>query len=382
MSHDDRSQSLPSCDFGSSQLLADAQASTVAPSDEPMNFSHVLYPEPNHYYSTMDPREIRSHIQECLTQFGNIDVVVKKFTFVCTCYVRHASTEIWINIYNDDKSTVGPRSVIEIQRRSGDGYAFCDVVRSLRAHLHAHNVIDFDPIAAKKSGWGSKAKAKAAAILAAVAASPKVESPFLPACAARNENHTVYRSIIGETVAVPLSAPLQLPPLQVTAESVRACVTHMLNMSQPGGYEDVRAEALRTLADMSSEELTRSALMESEENLKTLLRSVADGVAEIHRLATTILANLLEFNPPARAAVRRMNGAELLMARASISTVSQTIRESLRAFLALCSDASAEEKTTIQSSSRFADMFHTLTEHENQRIRDYLHEVETMFSTH
>jgi hypothetical protein len=154
----------------------------------------------------------------------------------------------------------------------------------------------------------------------------------------------------------------------------------MLNMSQPGGYEDVRAEALRTLADMSSEELTRGAIMESAENLKTLLRSVADGAPEIHRLATTVLANLLQSNSHSRVAVLMMNGAELLMARASISAVTQTVRESLRAMLALCSDASSDDKAKIKSSNRFSEMILKLTAHENQQVREYLQQVQTMFA--
>lgn len=355
-----------------------AQPNTDSPMDEPTNFSCVAYPEPNHYYSTMDPRDVRTHIQTGLQQFTAVDVVVNKFTFVCTCYVRHASVEIWITVYKDDKRTMGSMgSVIEIQRRSGDGYAFCEIIRSLKAYLIVHDVIDLpDPTTVKKSGWSSKAKAKADAILAAAAAAPRSDAKVVPACAALNENHMVYRSLTGATITVPISAPLQLPPLQVTAESIRACVTHMLNMSQPGGFEDVRIEALRTLADLSSEEMPRIALMESEDHLKTLLRSATDDAPEVHRLATTVLANLMEADAAARIAVRTMNGVELFMTRATLSGVTQTIRESLRALLALYTDMSAEEKETIQSSTRFSNMIQMLGAHENSRIREYIQTIE------
>ena len=266
-----------------------------------------MFLDPNHYLSSKSGQEILSAIEACLAQFKNIDVQKKEATFVCHAYVHYASTEIWINVYERDAET----RIIEFQRRCGDGYGYCEVVRSVKAYLQAHDIISLPSPSSrtKSSAWAEKAKVKAAAILAA-AKSSSASSSSAPA-----------------NIALP---GLNLPPLKVTEESVRACLTHMLNMAKPGGYNDVRTEALRTIASISIEKEVIEILEKSPDYLETLLGCLSDKNTDIHRLATSILANVSS-SEKIREILREKNLLPIFTERIASSPVQRVASESRRA---------------------------------------------------
>lgn len=253
-----------------------------------------MFVEPNHYYSTMEPSAIRSHIHSCLLEMS-IDVALTLFTFVCTSYVRHAATEFWISIYTDDKSSNGTRYIIEIQRRSGDGFGFCEVARAVKAYLTARGVIEA-PVAPKKNSWGAKAKAKAAAMVArstvASSSSASVAAAPVNSCEITYRSLSAAPSTSSSASSSSSLVRLSVPDAQVDEQALGDSVCHMLRVSAESEYEDVQAEALRTLADMSQESQTQRALL-SADGMPVLLQCMTSGFPNVHRCATTVMANLI-----------------------------------------------------------------------------------------
>lgn len=274
--------------------------------------------EPNHYFSSKSAEEIISTINDCLKNAENVDFTFKESTFVCLVYVHHASIELWINLYRNENNEYN-KYIIEFQRRSGDAYSFCEVVRSIKAFLQVHSVISLPSSSFSSSSlWNAKAKEKASSILSSSKHLSHLSSPSLP----------------------------PLPPLKVTTESIQACVRHMLSMVSQG-YTDVRISALHTLANMSTEKEVVD-IIESEEHLQTLLSCLSDETTDVHRLATTILANVCMTSSTSRSFVRK-NGIHILIDRSSSSVRRVTI-ESLRALKFAFEDASDEEKEQMRQT--------------------------------
>lgn len=148
---------------------------------------------------------------------------------------------------------------------------------------------------------------------------------------------------------------------------VRSCVQHMINMSKEGGYIDVRIDALRTLARMSTEKEAIDMIAESETQLQILLSCVLDKNTDLHRLATTILANVCIFHPSSRAYVRKMKGMSMFIQQASTSSVKRLIIESLRALKIVMSDASDDEKEEIRED--YEKLQKLLLSNQNERVQ-------------
>lgn len=276
------------------------------------------------YESPKDAQEILSAISTCLKECDNVDFKLLNFTFKCEAYVRHALVEFLIHVDQDQKDH---QNRIEIKRIKGDRTFFCSVVRSIKAYLQSHDIITISSPSPSSSEWSAKAKIKAASILAKI------------------KDASSYTSLTGKTIKVPITEPLQLPPLKVTTETITASVNHMLNMSKPGGYTDVRSEALRTLADMSDKKDVQDIIgnTNSTENLEILLSCVSEDDIDIHRLATTILANVCQSNESCRSYIKERNFVRLFMERLESQTT-RVVIESLRLLKTLSDDMSAEEK--------------------------------------
>lgn len=341
-------------------VITASTASVTPVIDDQRPPNRPLFVELNHFYSKRSPAVIRQHLEEICIQMG-VDVMPGSdlFSMTCLSYVNYASVEFLLSIFTDDIGTE-ERYLIEIQRRNGDGQAFQDAVRGLRAFLGERKVIE--KAVPVKRGWGDKAKA-------AIAARTKSCGPDalarLQAMHPPNDGY-FFRSIHQAnvpraTIPLPSSAYASFPIAET--DVVVASVNHAVSLAA-SPYEDVKSDALQSLACMASHE-SQQALIVSEAGVKSVVACLQSFTADVHRCAASTLANLLsasgEVASAARVLVMRYDGAgelfRLIIREKSenqLEDVSpQALRECARALLALYggdSDVSrsAESVSAIQ----------------------------------
>ena len=329
-----------------------------------------MFVEPNHFYSKHSPALIRQHLEEIFVHL-RIDVMPvmpgSAFSMKCSAYVEHASVEFLLSIFTDISSE--ERYLIEIQRRSGDGYAFQQTMSGLRALLVERKVIEKSSSPVKR-GWSDKAKA-------AIAARTKSCGPDaldrLKAMQPKDADECVFRSVS----QAPASAYAAFPIVE-TDDVVVASVNHAVRLAA-SPYEDVKSEAVQALAGMANQEQSQRALLAAD-GVKVVVECLRSVTADVHRCAASTLANLLSASDTgvasdARDLVTRHDGAEELFRLIlrekseqqpeSVPVSPQVLRECARALIALYGGNS------IQQSAQSVSAIQKLREHYCPVVRAY-----------
>jgi len=293
---------------------------------------------------------------------------VSDFSMKCSAYVEHASVEFLLSIFTDICSE--ERYLIEIQRRSGDGYAFQQTMSGLRALLVERKVIEKSSSPVNR-GWSDKAKA-------AIAARTKSCGPDaldrLKAMQAKDDDGCVFRSVS----QAPASAYAAFPIVE-TDDVVVASVNHAVRLAA-SPYEDVKADAVQALAGMANQEQSQRALLEAADGIKVVVACLRSVTADVHRCAASTLANLMTaaddgIVSDARDLVTRNDGAEELFRLIlrekseqqpeSVPVSPQVLRECARALIALYGISS------IPQSAQSVSAIQKLREHYCPVVREY-----------
>jgi hypothetical protein len=361
-------------------------ASSLHPPNRP------LFVEPIHFYSKCSPALIRQHLEEICTQ-SRIDVMpgVDLFSMVCSAYVDHASSNFRVSIFTDDKSAE-QRYLIEIQRRSGESYAFHEAMSGIRSSLYERKVIEKSTSPVKRS-WSDKAKA-------AIAARTKsCEPDALDRLNAQSADGCVLRSVLAHqerSIQKPASAYSAFPIVE-TDDVVVASVNHAVRLAA-SPYEDIKSEAIRAMAGMANQEQSQRALLASigadgrrGESVKVTVACLRSVTPDVHRCAASTLANLLsapisDVADSARELVESHGGADemfRLILREKSETnpdyapVSpQVIRECARALVALYGDSSA---SSIPHNSQAVRAIQKMHAHYCPVVREYAEHLESLF---
>ena len=204
----------------------------------------------------------------------------------CSAYVDYGSVDFLISIFTDDKSVV-ERYLIEIQRRSGEIHAVHSAVRGIRSSLLERNVTE--KVVQVKRGWGEKAKA---AIEARTKSSGPDALARLQAMPQQEEDGCCFRSVHrAMPMPMPASAYASFPIVE-TENVVVASVNHAVRLAS-SPYDDVKAEAVQSLAGMASQEQSQRALIASDDGVKVAVACLRSLTPDVHRCAASVLANLL-----------------------------------------------------------------------------------------
>ena len=125
----------------------DTNESNLSPPLQPL---HI---EPTHYVTTVSINRIRECIEAFCTEFKtSFEINMETYTYNCV-YINDRINECYFRI---NLFTGADGVIIEIQRMSGDGFAFVDVVRALKYWLQINEVISnpnessYNPIEALK----------------------------------------------------------------------------------------------------------------------------------------------------------------------------------------------------------------------------------------
>ena len=361
-------------------------ASTSTASDQrPPN--RPLFVEPNHFYSKRSLDLIRQHLSEICTHLG-IDVMPgsSNFSMKCSTYVEYASVEFLMSIFTDDIGTE-ERYLIEIQRRSGDGYAFQETMAGLRASLYDRKVIEKSASPVKRS-WGEKAKA-------AIAARTKSCGPDALARLQAIQNQDADGCVFRSVSHAPAAAYSSFPIVE-TDDVVVASVNHSVRLAG-SSYDDVKAEALRAMAGMASKEQSQRALLatigddgQAGEGVKIAVLCLQSFTPDVHRCAASTLANLLsassaEVASEARELVRRHNGADELFRLIlrekseqqpeSVPVSPQVLRECARALISMYGGSHTPKSASAISAIQ------KLRSHYCPVVREYADRLDDVFTT-
>lgn len=344
-----------------------------------------MFVESTHFYSKCSPALIRQHLDE-ICRSMSIDVMPGSdlFSMSCSAYIKNYSVEFLLSIFTDDKSGTKDRYLIEIQRRRGDSYPFQEAVFGLRTSLGERKVIE--KVAPVKRGWGDKAKA-------AIAARNKSCGPDALARlqAKQSPDGCVFRSVHKslDTIPIPASAYSAFPIVE--KDVVVASVNHAVALSA-SPYEDVKSEAIRSLADMASQEQSQRALLASKgsdgcdgEGIKVAVACLRSFTPDVHRCAASTLANMMsassgDIAAHSRKLVELHNGADelfhlILREKSenypeSAPVSPQVLRECVRALVALYGDSAAGK--VERSKNTNADMvIQKLRSHYCPVLREY-----------
>jgi hypothetical protein len=211
----------------------------------------------------------------------------------------------------------------------------------------------------------------------------------------------VFRSLSAPEAraAVPLPASAYAAfPIVETDDVVVASVNHAVALAA-SQYEDVKAEAVRSLAGMATQEQSQRALLAASEGVKVAVACLRAFTPDVHRCAASTLANLLSASSPAvassaRELVARHDGAaELfrLMLREkseqqpeSAPVSPQVLRECARALVALYggggSSASASASSPVErpQSADAVSAMQKLRAHYCPVVREYAERLDAV----
>lgn len=360
--------------------MSSASVTLAASAQRPPN--RPSFVEPNHFYSKRSLAIIRAHLAEICMQMG-VDVVPGsgKFSMKCSAYVEHASVEFLLSIFTDD---VGDeeRYLIEIQRRSGDSYAFHHTMSGLRALLVERKVIEKSPV---KRGWGDKAKA-------AIAARTKSCGPDaldrLKAMQPTDSEGCLLRSLS----QAPAAAYAAFPIVE-SDDVVVASVNHAVRLAA-SLYEDVKSEAVQAMAGMATQEKSQRALLAAigddgcaGAGVKVAIMCLQSITPDVHRCAASTLANLMsatdDVASEARKFVTLYGGADALFSlilrekseqQSENAPVSpQVLRECARALIALSGISS------IPKTAEAVSAMQKLHTHYCPAVREYAERLDAVF---
>lgn len=287
-----------------------------------------MFLEPNHYWSDADLATIQTHIVACcLLLHADFVYHDDQFSYRCSAYHRQAEVHFWINIFQEDG-----RHLIELQKLSGDGFGFIDVVRTARDYLYTTLV-----------------------------------QP--PAGYVRAELRPV------------LDAPIASVH---EAEYEAAALRNILAMAH-APYCDVQSEALIALADLSARASIQASLAADPSAVAQLVPLLRSGHVTIHRCAATTLANLLEGASAAKvvALVVRVGGVRDLAALVCasppmLSTSPHVLRQCLRALLAIATVAAHQDAALLALLASLALPWASLKRHACPRIAEYALQLHAM----
>lgn len=199
--------------------------------------------EPNHYVSTNPLERIKERIEAFFNEFkvsfefNDMDT----YTYKCVYINQNQSKcKFWINLFTADGF------IIEIQRMSGDGFAFIDTVRAFRHWLQINEVIS-------------------------------------------NPNEPPYKPL----EAMKLSAGLPpAPAMFIEPYLVKQTVQSMIEMAS-SLYFDVATEAITALADTSSQPDILEAIVSNLRTLELLYTRLSSEETHICYCILVIIRNIL-----------------------------------------------------------------------------------------
>lgn len=256
--------------------------------DEPM------FIEPNYFQSNKELSELKNIVEQTCGAL-KADFVYKEdqHSYHCTAYNLQAEVNFRINFFKA-KDVVKGRYLIEIQKMSGDGFGFIDVVRGARA-VFKHFGITKD---------GDSAP----------------EGPF-------PDIKALSLDLKGNTDLVP-------------EEMEEATLRNLLSMAH-SPYSDVQSEALKALACMTEGTRVAEKLAENPDQVTSLIPFLKSGHVTVHRCTVVVFANLLN-NPKTGPIFERFSGlfipklCDLVKScPAGLSTTPQVLRECARCLVVL-----------------------------------------------
>lgn len=366
--------------------------SSTAAFDAPVAIppNRPLFVEPNHFYSKHSPIFIRQHLEEIYRQMG-IDVMPGSdlFSMTCSAYVENASVDFCVSIFTD--TTTEERYLIEIQKRCGDGYAFREAMSGLRASLGERKVIE--KVDKVKRGWGDKAKAAIAARSKSCGPDALARLKDLPQ---QEADGCFFRSVQqARSIPSPASAYASFPIVE-TGDIVVVSVNHAVALAA-SPYEDVKSEAVRSLAGMANHEQSQRALLSAigadgrpGEGVKVAVACLRSFTSDVHRCAASTLANLLsspiaDVAGDARELVERHDGAgemfRLILREKTdqqpecVPVSPQVLRECARALVALYGDLSVSARP---QSADAVSAIQKLRSHYCPVVREYAERLVVM----
>lgn len=260
--------------------------------DEPM------FIEPNYFHSNKELSELLK-IAEQICGALKADFVYHEDqqSYRCSAYNLQAEVHFWINFFKAKKVEKG-RYLIEIQKMSGDGFGFIDVVRGARAVFKHFGITkDGDCVP---------------------------EGPFPDI----------------QALSIDLKGITELPQQFVPEEIEEATLRNVLSMAH-SPYSDVQAEALTALACMTEGTRVAEKLAENPGQVTSLVPFLKSGHVTVHRCTAVVFANLLN-NPKTGPIFQPFSGffipklCDLIKScPAALSTSPQVLRECARCLLML-----------------------------------------------
>ena len=246
-----------------------------------------IFIEPNYFHSNKELSELKD-IAEQICGALKADFVYHEdqHSYRCSAYNLHAEVHFWINFFKA-KDVAKGRYLIEIQKMSGDGFGFIDVVRGTRAVLKHFGIT--------KDGDCAP------------------EGPF---------------------------PVLDLPQQFVPEEIKEATLRNVLSMAH-SPYSDVQSEALTALACMTEGTRVAEKLAENPHQVISFIPFLKSGHSTVQRCTAVVFANLLN-NPKTGPIFERFSG--LLIPKlcdlvkscpTGLSTSPQILRECARCLVVL-----------------------------------------------
>lgn len=269
----------PSKDFGS--FGGDASLPfTPSPPHAPE------YLEEGFFFFARAPLSVLFPAIQRLLRDINVDFVVKeeKFKLRCTAYhVGYSSVTFVVRMYTVDAQF--DQYIIEFQRRSGDVVHFCSLFKMAKQHLRTDGFVEGSP------------------------------SPF--------ESNAVH------AVQVPPSCDNDVVPSSSDTTQGLRSLLHMASSQ----FCDVKYEAVRCLAQLSSQDGNRPALVEAG-GISSLVQSMQHSTRDVERCCVSAIANLAQTDASCQE-VLACGGVSILTDLAASSPVPETVRESARALIGI-----------------------------------------------
>lgn len=257
-----------------------------------------MFIEPNYFHSNKELSELLE-IAEQICEALKADFVYheEQHSYRCSAYNLHAEVHFWINFFKA-KDVAKGRYLIEIQKMSGDGFGFIDVVRGTRAVLKHFGIT--------KDGDSAP------------------EGPFPNI----------------QALSLDLKGITELPQQFVPEEIEEATLRNVLSMAH-SPYSDVQSEALTALACMTEGTRVAEKLAENPHQVTSLVPFLKSGHVTVHRCTAVIFANLLN-NPKTGPIFQPFSGffipklCDLIKScPVVLSTTPQVLRECARCLLML-----------------------------------------------